>query len=209
MYNKNITGDVSKKYIDKIVLIYKENFPEKLKQKLHKFKKTINKYDYVNLLIKNEEIVGFAFFNWFSKIKLLHLDYISLDKSVQGNGNGSKYLNEIIKLYYDMTHFYGLVLECENRLVKFYEKNLFVRIPCDYSYNGTKLNLMLINKKLKKSKIKIISEMLETSFYHPNYFPDFLFIALYIWNCLPDNERLLLNFYLNIFYTETMKLNII
>ena len=208
LYNIDIWGEISNKYIDKITPIYSNNFPLSLKQSLHKFKKSINKYDYINILYKQNEIVGFAFFNWFDKIKLLHLDYISLDKSVQGGGTGSKYLKELTEMYYKITHYNALVLECENRLIKFYEKNNFTRIPCIYSYNGVKLNLMVNNKKLKLSKLKIIAELLKTHFAKQEYIPTF-FTSWYEWNCLPDNERLIMNNQLDIFFAQMLELDVI
>ena len=38
-----------------------------------------------------------------------------------------------------------MILECEDHLIKFYEKNGFIRINYDYQYNNIKMNLMLYN----------------------------------------------------------------
>ena len=47
------------KYIDKITPIYSNNFPLSLKQSLHKFKKSINKYKNFN---KNNKFIKFIFY---------------------------------------------------------------------------------------------------------------------------------------------------
>jgi ribosomal protein S18 acetylase RimI-like enzyme len=174
----DIRGEISNKYINKIIEFYSKNFPLQLREPLNKFRKSIRKYDYVNILCKGEEMIGFALFNWFDKIKLLHLDFISLDKSAQGSGIGSIYLKELTKMYYKITNYNALVLECENRLIKFYEKNNFVKIPSNYFYNNVRLNLMVNNKRLKLSKLKIIAQLLKNNFIKQEYLPTF-FISWY------------------------------
>ncbi len=96
--------------------------------------------------IQQEFLIGFAFLNFFPNFKLLHLDYLALDKKYQGNGNGSKYLKHIIDTFYKNNKSIDyLILECEDHLIKFYEKNNFIKIKYNYHYNGVKLNLMVYN----------------------------------------------------------------
>jgi GNAT superfamily N-acetyltransferase len=91
-------------------------------------------------------IMAFAFLNYFPELKLLHLDYISLDKKYQGKGNGTKYLNHIIDTFYKKNkNVKYMILECENHLVNFYEKNNFYKLKFNYSYFDIKLNLMVYN----------------------------------------------------------------
>lgn len=91
-------------------------------------------------------LMGFAFLNYFPEMRLLHLDYISLDKNYQGKGNGTKYLNYIIDTFYKSNKKVDyMVLECENHLIKFYEKNNFKKLEFNYSYFDVKLNLMVYN----------------------------------------------------------------
>jgi len=204
----DVRGEISNQYIDKIIEFYSKNFPLELREPLNKFRKSIRKYDYINILCKENEIIGFALFNWFDKIKLLHLDYVSLDKSAQGSGIGSIYLKELTEMYYKITNYNALVLECENRLIKFYEKNNFVKIPTIYFYNNIRLNLMVNNKRLTLSKLKIIAQLLNSNFIKQEYLPSF-YISWYEWNCLPDNERSQMNNELDIFFSEIIKLDII
>jgi ribosomal protein S18 acetylase RimI-like enzyme len=91
-------------------------------------------------------LMGFAFLNYFPAMKLLHLDYISLDKKYQGKGNGTKYLNHIINTFYKANKKIDyMVLECEDHLINFYEKNNFFKLNFNYSYFDVKLNLMIYN----------------------------------------------------------------
>ncbi len=94
-------------------------------------------------------VSGFALFNFFPKKNLLHLDYLSLSKSMQGKGNGKAYLQYLInQIYKKNSHvFKYLVLECEDHLVPFYKSNSFVSIEFNYWYKGLKMNLMVYNDK--------------------------------------------------------------
>ncbi len=83
---------------------------------------------------KNSLVSGFALFNFFSKKKLLHLDYLSLSKLMQGKGNGKAYLQYLINHVYKKNYkqFKYLVLECEDHLVQFYKSNGFIQIEFNY-----------------------------------------------------------------------------
>lgn len=90
-------------------------------------------------------LMGFAFLNYFPELKLLHLDYISLDKKYQGKGNGTKYLNHVINTFYKENKMVKyMLLECENHLINFYEKNNFYKLEINYTYFDIKLNLMVL-----------------------------------------------------------------
>ncbi len=94
--------------------------------------------------LQKSTVAGFALLNFYPKYKLIHLDYISLDKNYQGKGNGSKYLSHIVETFYKKNKKVKyLVLECENHLVKFYEKNGFTKINFDYYYHSVRMNLMI------------------------------------------------------------------
>lgn len=114
----------------------------------------------------NNPLKGFAFLNYFPKLKLIHLDYISLDKKYQGNGNGTKYLKHIINTFYTQNKkIKYLILECEDHLVKFYEKNDFHKLNIKYNYFGMRLNLMIYNFKNCETH-----EIFKCSYFLSNYF---------------------------------------
>jgi GNAT superfamily N-acetyltransferase len=113
------------------------------------------------------DLYGFAFLNFFPNFKLLHLDYLALDKKYQGNGNGSKYLKHIVDTFYkNNKNIDYLILECEDHLIKFYEKNNFIKIKYNYHYNGIKLNLMVYNDIVLSdmSKLYLIANFLNHYF---------------------------------------------
>ena len=147
-----------------ILNIYNENFPYFLRDS--SFRKQIHAYNYYDLLINNNyKLMGFAFLNFFRKYNLIHLDYIALDKSHQGGGNGTQYLKKIINEFYLCSDKNYLTLECENHLIKFYEKNGFQRIKLNYLYKGHLMNLMIYNnKKIKLSVLNKIACYLQSIF---------------------------------------------
>jgi GNAT superfamily N-acetyltransferase len=170
-----ILNTLSKNILD----IYVNNFPSFLRCPNIQFKKQIHKYHYYDLWTNKQNydnliittpigdvsLIGFSFLNFFPKLKLLHLDYISLDKKYQGKGNGTYYLNYIItKFYKSNSDIYFLVLECEDHLIKFYEKNGFIKIKFNYFYKGIKLNLMIYNDK--KITPSILVNIAETLLHH-------------------------------------------
>jgi hypothetical protein len=163
------------KYSTEIIDTYINNFPIYLRQSNQKFKKQIHNYPYFDIWINNEHInnfnllqkneltndfFGFAFFNYFPKYNLIHLDYVSLNKNYQGNGNGSKYLQYLINTFYKSNSKINFfILECENKLIKFYEKNGFIKIKFNYFYKGIKLNLMLYNNYITKYKCSLLYKL--------------------------------------------------
>ena len=146
-------------FINPIMTIYYNNFDKHLQ--IHNFKKRITKYKYYDLWLTNDiynynynnyntyfnvndKLMGFAFFNYYEKYKILHLDYISLDIQFQGKGNGSKYLLHLIDTFIkNNKKVKYLILECEDKLIKFYEKNNFYCTKINYHFYDTKLNLLI------------------------------------------------------------------
>lgn len=120
--------------------------------------------------IGNFQVSGFALFNFFSKKNLLHLDYLSLSKSMQGKGNGKAYLQYLINhVYKKNSHvFKYLVLECENHLVPFYKSNGFIPIEYNYWYKGIPMNLMIYadkpDKPIEKMTMFAIARFLSNIF---------------------------------------------
>lgn len=113
------------------------------------------------------KLMGFSFLNYFPKYKLLHLDYISLDKNYQGKGNGTKYLNHIVETFYKNNKKVELLLlECEDHLIKFYEKNNFYQVKLSHYYFGTKLNLMAFNTIKKYQLLYYCASFLSNLFQH-------------------------------------------
>jgi ribosomal protein S18 acetylase RimI-like enzyme len=175
-----------------ILNIYVNNFPLFLRCSNKQFKKQTHKYYYYDLWVETDKsiittpigdvsLIGFSFLNFFPKLKLLHLDYISLDKKYQGKGQGSQYLNYIItKFYKSNKDIKYLVLECEDHLIKFYEKNGFVKIKQNYFYKGTKLNLMIYNDRLIMSSLLVNITNTLLQYFIKNLLEGYLTIRYYL-----------------------------
>jgi len=154
--------------IDSLAQIYQQNFPLYLRERQHMFKKSLSKYDHVDTLIHGNSVCGFGLMNVLEKYGMLHLDYMALDKSHQGKGNGSMYLKQLIHDYYDphsKTIKY-MILECEDYLVPFYKKNNFHKLNVNYKFKDTKLNLMIYGRSeyLRQSNIMKLAKYMTTLF---------------------------------------------
>lgn len=113
------------------------------------------------------DVAGFSLFNFFPKKKILHLDYLSLSKTMQGKGNGKAYLQYLINQIYKKHSklFSYFVLECEDHLINFYKSNGFVSIDFNYYYKGIKMNLMIYtDKKISKYTMRNIGLFLSNVF---------------------------------------------
>jgi ribosomal protein S18 acetylase RimI-like enzyme len=124
----------------------------KIRNNNNKTNKIKNNYEINNL-------IGFSLLYNFPHKKFIHLDYIAIDKQFQGKGYGKQYLNYIIENFLmKQKNINYLTLECENKLIGFYEKFGFIKVNINYYYRGIKLNLMILSKNiinLKLNKIKI------------------------------------------------------
>jgi ribosomal protein S18 acetylase RimI-like enzyme len=184
---------------EQIFNLYSNSFPSYLKKSKTHLKKYIKNYKFFDywfelinkidklhinnysLLKPNQNVlIGFSFLHYFPKIKMLHLDYICIDKKHQGRGNGSYYLNYIINTFYKYNkNINYLVLECEDHLIKFYEKNNFVRIKSNYHNNGIKLNLMIYNDYEKIHEIFKLSRFLQEYFLEKKFVEQCIFLFYY------------------------------
>lgn len=187
--------------IQQINNIYVDNFPPSLRVSSNDFKKSLNDYDYIDILYDpaaphDDKVVGFGLLNLYPTQKLLHLDYLALDKSFQGNGNGSKYLKSIVEKYYLLNNkIKYMILECEPRLVPFYRKNNWFQLKCNYTYDGSGLELMVYGLNPKFSMHKKIAQFLMEQFLshdgiplHINIYLVFNYIlwTIYLMNHLVD-----------------------
>lgn len=116
--------------------IYARAFDDDLKISLQIMKK---RFKMLNIKIEyeiiEEKLVGFCLL--YNIIKnIWHIDYIGIDPLYQNKGYGKHFLNRIIKKYKYIT------LECEQKLINYYNKFNFNIILKDYDYHGKKLFLM-------------------------------------------------------------------
>ena len=77
-----------------------------------------------------------------------------MDKKFQGKGYGRIYLNYIINTFLlNIKETKYISLECEDRLIGFYQKFGFEKVNINYYYHGTKLNLMILSKNNCNNKL--------------------------------------------------------
>jgi predicted GNAT family N-acyltransferase len=102
-------------------------------------------YDLISFK-KDNEMIGFSLITLNPTIKTIFIDYLCIDKKHQKGGYGRTLLNEIHTLKYFPEYEY-CVLECEDYLIKYYQKNNFVKIPREYPLENTKPLYMLYRKR--------------------------------------------------------------
>ena len=87
-------------------------------------------------------MIGFLLVSLNPHIKTIFIDYLCVDKNHQKGGYGRKLLNEIHTLNFFPEYEY-CVLECEDYLVTYYQKNKFIKIPREYPLENTRPLYML------------------------------------------------------------------
>lgn len=98
-------------------------------------------YSVVKMLNENVAVVGFSFLIPIHKKKILHIDYVGIDPNTQGKGYGRMLMEYITKTY--KKRGWIITLECEDHLIKFYEKLGFIRMNILYHFRGKTMNLMV------------------------------------------------------------------
>lgn len=123
-----------------------------------------------HFLVKSSgEVIGFALLNYFPSKKLVHLDYLALSKKVQGQGYGPKFMTYLLNEYRNK----DFILECENHLIKFYEKNNFTRMKLSYKAGLQPLNLFYFGPKMSISRLFDIRNFMEGQYLKKS---EFIFI---------------------------------
>lgn len=133
----------SPQYCKQAINVYKQAFSQNMRLNMKLIKKYIKHHIYqINILSdESKAVFGFAFLIPLEKYSLnnvVHIDYLAIDPNHQGKGYAGKLMNDIIKQNADK----ALTLECENHLIKLYEKFNFVKI-CEYQFRGRQMNFML------------------------------------------------------------------
>jgi ribosomal protein S18 acetylase RimI-like enzyme len=93
-------------------------------------------YELISLK-KDNEMIGFSLISLNPLLKTIFIDYLCVDKRHQKGGYGKQLLNEIHTLKFFPEYEY-CVLECEDYLVGYYQKNNFQKIPREYPLENTR-----------------------------------------------------------------------
>jgi ribosomal protein S18 acetylase RimI-like enzyme len=142
--------ELSRDMIKNVLEIYKRAFNSDIKLEINLIKKYIKRKIYeIKILADNENIFGFSFIiplqNYGIK-NIVHIDYIAIDYQHQGKGYANILMNNIIEYYLDNS----ITLECEDKLIKFYEKFGFIKLR-EFEFKGKYMNFMI-----RKNKINIV-----------------------------------------------------
>ena len=148
----------SQDVIQNIICLYDENFSPHVRIPHLKLKKRIHNQTYHILSYKNEhqEWMGFGLVSLNSSLKTIFIDYLCVDKRFQNGGHGRKILHEINQNPNLFQGYEYSVLECEDYLVKYYEKNKYQKIPREYPLENSRPLFMLYRKRFSEHTPKIV-----------------------------------------------------
>lgn len=132
----------------KIVYLYDENFTptNKIPHKKLKYRLDNNIYKAITLE-KENNVIGFILVALFKSIKTILIDYLCVDKNYQKFGYGKEFLKYLSTNNDLFPSYKYLILECQENLLGYYQKNGFHKIPLDYNLyqddkNAKNFNLM-------------------------------------------------------------------
>lgn len=139
--------EISPSVIKRTIDVYKRAFDSDMRLETNLIKKYIkNKIYNVHILTNDDTLVGFSFvipLNKYSLRNIIHIDYIAIDPNHQGKGYATILMNKILSEYNDNL----ITLECENKLVKFYEKYGFLK-KTEFQFKGKHMNFMIRGKQI-------------------------------------------------------------
>lgn len=154
-----IESDVSKDTLAKLLSLYDENFSPTVKISHSKLKKRIKNRTYRVVTYRNDsEWIGFCLISLNPLLKTIFIDYLCIDKKYQKGGFGKQLLSEINSNKYFPEYKYT-ILECENYLVSYYQKNQYKKIPLTYPIQNETPLFMLYRHRSEDLPISPIISM--------------------------------------------------
>lgn len=140
---ENIHNDL----VNQILLLYDKNFSPHVRIPHYKIRKRLKNKTYEILsLRKDNEMIGFGLISLNQILKTIFIDYLCVDGKFQNGGYGKMMLNELNTNKFFPEYKYS-ILECEDYLVGYYQKNNFQKIPRDYPLENTRPLYMLYRKR--------------------------------------------------------------
>lgn len=136
--------------------IYTESFDNNVRISTKLIKKRIRNNTYRTILFSDRGLLsGFAFVIPITHMNLIHIDYIAIADHQRGKGMGSKILNTILQdIKWYKNHKANFSLECEDKLVGFYQRFGFTLFTNNYQLANKRLNFMTtLNRGIRKSSI--------------------------------------------------------
>jgi GNAT superfamily N-acetyltransferase len=164
---------LTKEIMETVFRMYDENFSPHVKVAHNKIKKRLYENEYMLLSCKNDldEWIGFCLISKNQLLKTIFIDYLCVDKKFQRGGYGKQILNTINDqdIIPSTQNYKYTILECEDYLIPYYEKNRYKKIPLVYPIENSK-PLFLLYRVRKSSQTENVLEM-----YHKFIFYGLLF----------------------------------
>jgi hypothetical protein len=138
---------IHKDLTNQILTLYDQNFSPHVRIPHYKLRKRLKNKTYeVISLRKDNEMIGFSLVSSNPSLKTIFIDYLCIDKKHQNGGYGKLLLHELNTIKYFPEYEYS-ILECEDYLVPYYQKNKFQKIPRTYPLENTRPLFMLYRKR--------------------------------------------------------------
>jgi len=142
-----LESKINKDDMSHIFHLYDQNFSPHVRIPHRKLKKRIQEETYhVISLKKDNQWIGFSLVSLNLELQTIFIDYLCIDKSHQKGGYGKMVLNELNSNKFFPSYQYS-ILECEDYLVKYYQKNNYHKIPRRYPLENSRPLYMLYRKR--------------------------------------------------------------
>jgi hypothetical protein len=152
-----IENPFNQEVVQKIIHMYDENFSPHVRIPHYKLKKRIYDQTYQILSYKDQnEWIGFALISLSDELHTIFIDYLCIDKKFQKGGFGKRFLQQIHLDTGLFSDFHFTILECEDYLVKYYEKNNYQKIPRKYPLENSRPLFMLYRKRFQDTTPKMV-----------------------------------------------------
>ena len=162
---------------DEIYSIYFDNFPHYMRRPRKEFLRAVEHYTHWDIQTVGPSTKCFALLT--ETPMYVYLEYLAISRAYQGGGTGSKYLWDIYQRFSKPSKLF--LLDCEDRLVRFYERNGFYRVPiARYEYHGVKMNVM-IHQETKRENPDTWRMAYRIASTLMNVYRDYFYIAKYLF----------------------------
>ncbi len=143
----NIEKTIHKDLVNKIIHLYDDNFSPHVRIPHYKLRKRLKNKTYeIISLKKDNEMIGFSLVSLNKILSTIFIDYLCVDKKFQKGGYGKMMLQELNNNRFFPGYKYS-ILECEDYLVSYYQKNKFQKIPREYPLENPRPLYMLYRKR--------------------------------------------------------------
>jgi len=138
---------IHKDLTNKILTLYDQNFSPHVRIPHYKLRKRLKNKTYeVISLNRDNEMIGFSLISLNDALKTIFIDYLCIDRKFQKGGFGRLLLDDLHTDRFFPDYNYS-VLECEDYLVPYYQKNKFQKIPREYPLENPRPLYMLYRRR--------------------------------------------------------------